>query len=1407
MSDGEVRIDVRASLDRLGGDISKASKELNKLTSTFDKQRESISKQNAAIEKMKSELEKISSGEVTPKGLSAMETAWRRQTDLAERLGEETQEYRRSLELARQELVTLESTAGVDPDKIEAARTRVDELTVSFNLADIAENNALSTSDSLAQQIERIRLNPETSQAFQDLRQRIVSAESALQATVERANETRQSIANLMELDESPFVQSVRGIQNEIEGITTSIERQRTEFATLSSLYDQSAQDLEEARRNGDALAESLAQSNLDRIRADIDRMDSQLRNSYFEAERLRTSFENITLDPRNVDDAQRMRAEISALTFSVDDAVTNSRDLSGTLRGAFPASAVAPLNEGVETVARNTNKLKGITDTVGAGFKRLGSIVKGIGSAGAKGLGALGKKVIAVGKNANNSANAFDNALKKIKGLAIGAFIFSKISNAIGDLNKYMGGMLKTNDEYARSMNAIKVNMMTAFNPIYEAILPAINALSSGLATVTGHLASFLSMLGGKTYAQSKEATKALQQQSAAMKKVGSDAKKGAVGLQGFDEVNVAMQDNAEAGADVGDGGISEMFDVVEPPETGWIDDLREKLEGLFDPFDRGYAIGEALAEQFNSMLGMIDWDSAQDKARAGADTLAGTLNGLIENVKWKNLGNEIAGGLNTALEFVNRAIDKFNWKAAGKALADTLTGITDDLNFDKLGETIAGGVNGAFGFMYEFLTTYDWGDLGVKIGSGMNKIVEKTDFGLIGKTFGAKWNAIVNTLHGIVTTFKWEDFGTGIADGVNGLFSEIDWAKTGETISEGIKGALSTIGAAIRGIEWKQIGKDISTLLAGIDWKGIVANLARVMGNALGGLFMLLYGFLEDAVTSIGDYFNDIFLEMGDGNIIGALFVGIGRAIVGVGKWLYDNVFTPFINGFKEMFDINSPSKVMADLGEDIINGLKNGISALIQSVVDLFTNLWDGIKKVWEVVSTWFDTNVIQPVIAVFSDLRDNIKEFAVNAWNGIVEVWTVVSSWFDTNIIQPVLAFFISLWDNIKELAVSTWNGIVEIWILVSTWFDANIIQPLIEFFTGMWDNIKELAINAWDTIVEIWSVVSEWFNTNIIQPLVTFFTNLKDNMIELLQNAWDTIVEIWSVVSEWFNTNIIQPLVTFFTNLRDKIKELTTAAWEGVKATWSVVSNWFNTSVIQPVTKIFTGLWDGIKNMANTALTTLKNAWATIPTFFTDKVFTPVKNGFKGFVNGLIGTFEGFINGIIRGINGIISGFNSIRVSIPDWVPGFGGRTFSLNLSSASSVSLPRLAQGGAVYGETMAIVGDNPRANIDPEIVAPLSKISSTIMAQLENFTIAPQVMSALTENGANQTRQQELSDATIAKLLNGVAETIAVSLSSFAAERETTDDRPIIVKVGEVELVRAIMNPLIAEQGRMGIA
>lgn len=85
-----------------------------------------------------------------------------------------------------------------------------------------------------------------------------------------------------------------------------------------------------------------------------------------------------------------------------------------------------------------------------------------------------------------------------------------------------------------------------------------------------------------------------------------------------------------------------------------------------------------------------------------------------------------------------------------------------------------------------------------------------------------------------------------------------------------------------------------------------------------------------------------------------------------------------------------------------------------------------------------------------------------------------------------------------------------------------------------------------------------------------------------------------------------------------------------------------------------------------------------------------------------------------VNGAIRGINGLITGVNKVSSIV--------GKSFG----TISTVSLPRLAKGGALYDETAFIGGEYSGARSNPEIVSPKKLMYETMVEAISdsNFSM-----------------------------------------------------------------------------------
>lgn len=182
-------------------------------------------------------------------------------------------------------------------------------------------------------------------------------------------------------------------------------------------------------------------------------------------------------------------------------------------------------------------------------------------------------------------------------------------------------------------------------------------------------------------------------------------------------------------------------------------------------------------------------------------------------------------------------------------------------------------------------------------------------------------------------------------------------------------------------------------------------------------------------------------------------------------------------------------------------------------------------------------------------------------------------------------------------------------------------------------------------------------------------------------IALLYKNWDTVNQIWTNFSNMVG-NAIAAIGQKFPMLGAYLQ----GWWESIQAAVDNVKAIFQ-NIIDFISNVFSGNWSA--------------AWQNIVNIF--------GNLFGMIVN----LAKAPINGVISAINWVISKINSISVTIPDWVPGVGGKTLGFNIPT-----IPQLAEGGVATSPTLAEIGEGG----EPEAVMPLSKLA----ALLDEYTKKP---------------------------------------------------------------------------------
>ena len=149
---------------------------------------------------------------------------------------------------------------------------------------------------------------------------------------------------------------------------------------------------------------------------------------------------------------------------------------------------------------------------------------------------------------------------------------------------------------------------------------------------------------------------------------------------------------------------------------------------------------------------------------------------------------------------------------------------------------------------------------------------------------------------------------------------------------------------------------------------------------------------------------------------------------------------------------------------------------------------------------------------------------------------------------------------------------------------------------------------------------------------------------------------------------------------------DKIVLVLKKTWDTV---WGAIKRTFDT-VVGLIKGIFDSKlgWLLPGGVLIKGLLFLKDNWDTI------------WNGMKATVSLVVDGIKGYVNLLISALNLMIRGANMISIKVPSWVPGIGGKGFSLNIPE-----IPSLASGGIVTSPTLAMIGE-----CGPEAVVPLGR-------------------------------------------------------------------------------------------------
>lgn len=719
-------------------------------------------------------------------------------------------------------------------------------------------------------------------------------------------------------------------------------------------------------------------------------------------------------------------------------------------------SSGASMTGTGLKQSERAVSKYGGV-------FNRMSNAVShGFGSVGnglRNSIGFIGKfgslfssnsnKVTAGTNRMTGSTNAFGQSMKYLLPSLV---VYQLLGGAITKLASGMMSALKTNDQFSASLNQIKVNLMTAFYPIYTAILPALNALMSTVAQLTGQLASFIAMLFGTTYDAAKQGASGLYDNIQALNDTGSSAnkanekvKKLQKSLMGFDQINKLTKDtDDEKKEDSTIPGIDFGSATGTYSTPKWMRDIQNLLKDFFKPF--------------------------QDA--------------------WKNQGQRVIDAWKYALgEVIGLA------SAIGKSFMEVWTNGTGQLFIENILILLAdvlgiiGDIAGAFKRAWE------------DDGRGTRLV----------QSFFDMWNRILELLHEIAIAFRnaWNDGrGESIAANIFEIYTNIfntigniaeqlkkAWkeGKVGEsifgTILDAVDDLLGNINSMTKATEEWAKNLDFTPLLKAID--GLFKSIRPILKNVGDGLEWLYKNvllplasfFIEDYVPKYFDMFSAALEVL---NQVIEMFKPIF-------KWFWDVVIVPLsqVAKFLILTQLDALTKgleFLAGVLEKVANAVKNPKKAIgeLKDVIDeKFGSIMTFVSDTWGNVQKWTSDT--------WNNAKKTVTEKASDIWNSVS-----------------------SRWSDIKKNTKETWDTFTtDVSNKARTAKDnaSNRLQELRNNVSDRWNNVKSNTVERWNEIRDKVSTSAESAREKASTAISNLKTSMGGSFDTMKTNASEAFEKI------------------------------------------------------------------------------------------------------------------------------------------------------------------------------------------------------------------------------------------------------------------------------------------------------
>lgn len=398
-----------------------------------------------------------------------------------------------------------------------------------------------------------------------------------------------------------------------------------------------------------------------------------------------------------------------------------------------------------------------------------------------------------------------------------------------------------------------------------------------------------------------------------------------------------------------------------------------------------------------------------------------------------------------------------------------------------------------------------------------------------------------------------------------------------------------------------------------------------------------------------------------------------------------------------------------------------IQQAVMGLLEPISIAMDTIHGAIKNTFEQIFNVYD-EYLAPAFQNITDGFSSLVSSLLDVWNSqvapfLTTVATEIQTLWETHL-QPFVDNLITLVGKIALAISELWKNVLEPLI---AWIVANVVPVITPILETMVKTVSSII----GTIADILSGIMETlggiidFITGIFtgdwslawQGVQEIFTGIWNALTGFISGIWSTIKSIFtgaiSIIVQFIKTGF-NAAKTAITTIFGGIRSFISNTWNGIKSTVVGAVNTLKSYVVNG----FSYMQNGIARIMNSILSIISGIWRGI------------YNVARSYINFILSGIQSMVNGIIGGFNSMIRALNHLHFSIPDWVPGLGGKSLGFNLSTISRVSLPRLATGAVLPANQpfLSVVGDQKHGT---NIEAPLDTIKQALKETLQGMNMS----------------------------------------------------------------------------------